>query len=70
VRTAPPCPPHVIDAINSAMKDAYIAGLKDGLAVAENIRGWLTREPDTNRQAEARAWADAAIERAKKRVLL
>lgn len=46
--------------------ERYRDGLRDGLAVAERIRGWLTREPDTKRQAEVREWADRAIAAARK----
>ena len=40
---------------------AYQRGLADGLAVADRIRGWLTRQPDRRWQAEVRGWADQAI---------
>lgn len=63
---APKCPPKVVAAVDGAIEAAYLIGLNDGLRVAETIRGWLTRQPDTTRQAEVRQWADAAIERARK----
>lgn len=42
-------------------------GLRQGLAVAERIAGWLTRQPDTPEQAELRMWAENAIRSAKER---
>lgn len=65
------CPPPV-DREDAALatlrvieRRAYLRGLHDGLAVAERIRGWLTRQPDTKRQREVREWADKAIAAAK-----
>jgi len=43
----------------------YRAGVEAGLQVAERIAGWLTRKPDTRRQAETRKWALAAIKDAR-----
>lgn len=37
------------------------AGIKDGLRVAEQIVGYLSRQPDRKWQREARDWAMAAI---------
>jgi len=55
------------DAIRAYGEAEYWRGLDAGLAVAERIRGWLTRQPDTEEQREVRTWVDAALEKAKKR---
>ena len=52
-------------ALSALLEQMRQEGLAEGLAVADHIRGLLTREPDTERQAETRKWADAAINRAK-----
>ena len=36
-------------------------GLQEGLRVAETIRGWLTRQPDTPEQEEVREWVDKLL---------
>jgi len=53
-------------AIRGHAEDHYRRGLHDGLAVAERIRSWLTREPDTRHQRDVREWADKAIAKAKR----
>lgn len=45
----------------------YRAGVAAGLEVAERIVRWLTRRPDTRRQAETREWAELAIAEARRR---
>lgn len=40
-------------------------GLEEGLMVAERIVCWLTRQPDSERQAEVRGWAETAIRKAR-----
>lgn len=36
-------------------------GMGRGLSELETVRGWLTRQPDTKRQAETREWVHALI---------
>lgn len=54
------------DAIREYGRDCYRRGLHEGLSVAERVRDWLTREPDTRRQREVREWADKAIAKARR----
>jgi hypothetical protein len=42
------------------------AGFREGLAVAVQIRDWLTRQPDRKWQQEVRLIADRVIAEAKK----
>lgn len=57
------------DTLRSALQQRldveYRRGLEDGLRVADKIIGWLSRTPDTQRQAEVRSWAERAVERAR-----
>ena len=53
-------------ALAALLSEEYQRGLNDGLNVAESIHGWLTRTPDTNRQAETRDWARKAIDRTRR----
>jgi len=59
----PPEAMPLVVAIRDALADSYRRGREDGLAVAEKIAAWLTRQPDTPEQAEVRQWANAAIQR-------
>ena len=47
------------------LRRAYVAGLREGLKVAEDGVCWLTRLPDTRRQRETREWMEKAIAKAK-----
>jgi hypothetical protein len=53
------------EAINTLERQNYQEGFEDGLKVAEQIRNYLTRTPDTDRQRQAREWADKLISKAR-----
>jgi hypothetical protein len=57
--------PQLDDALQQELQKEYQRGLADGLKVADKIRGWLTRQPDTKRQRETREWADTTIANAR-----
>lgn len=52
-------------ALDDLCSAEYRRGREDGLAVAEKIRAWLTREPDTRRQRETREWFETEIKKAR-----
>ena len=61
-------PKSVFDAaLDERLRDEYLRGLADGLAVASKIRGWLTRHPDREWQRQVREWADAEIAKAERK---
>ncbi len=54
------------EALNALVRQAHQDGFEEGLQIAEQIRGYLTRLPDNARQKQARDWADSLIEEARK----
>ncbi len=60
-----------IDRVNLAVEqygqEQFRAGLLAGLAVAEKIQGWLTMQPDSDRQRQQREWAEKAIAETKQK---
>lgn len=57
----------VAEAISTLERQNYQEGFKDGLKIAEQIRNYLTRVPETKRQTQAREWADVLIGKARER---
>lgn len=53
------------EALNALVRQAHQDGFEDGLKIAEQIRNYLTRRPETGRQRQAREWADMLISKAK-----
>lgn len=52
-------------ALDALLREAYREGLDAGLHTADKIVGWLSRLPDTKRQAETREWAEKIIAQAR-----
>lgn len=48
-------------AMSALEHQCYQKGLKEGLKIADQIRNYLTQQPDTKRQKQAREWADKLI---------
>lgn len=48
--------------------EQYRLGMERGLKELETVRCWLTRQPDTKRQAETREWADKLIARYRREI--
>lgn len=53
------------EALNALVRQAHQDGLEEGLQIAEQIRNYLTRLPDNERQKQTREWADLLISKAR-----
>jgi hypothetical protein len=51
----------IITAMHSYGKSCYLDGLRAGIAEMQLFIAWMTRQPDTKRQAETRSWMERRV---------